>query len=152
MNFFPEIEAIAKWRLAGRLSIVSLTALSFLMQCGPALAEKVEQTIYAKAQRPPDTFLLGLFTVLNYIAGIAILATLVFSVIWFFQKRNDPGETDTVDSEAEAETAAATGEAKAADSAESKADENKSDETKAEETKSEEAKSEEAKSEEKKED
>jgi len=142
MNFFPEIEATEKWRRAGRLSFVSLTALSFLMQCGPALAEKVEQTISVKPVRPPDQFLLGLFTVLNYVAGIAIIAAVVCSLIWFLQKRNEP-DVDTVDNEAAAETEAAA-EAKAD---EKKAEEKKPDETKSEESKSEESKTEETKSE-----
>jgi|GEM_PF-3890415 len=142
MNFFPEIEATVTRRFTGRSSLVLPTAVSFLWQL-PALAEKVEQTMSAPT-KPPDNFLLGVFTVLNYVAGIAILAAVVLCVIWFIQKRNEPeveGEETVVDETKADENSAATSAPEAA-KAEEKAEGAKSEEAKAD---SDEKKSEEKK-------
>ncbi|MBS1997631.1 MAG: hypothetical protein JSS86_15020 [Cyanobacteria bacterium SZAS LIN-2] len=96
MNFLPEIDASKKERFS-KPAFVILSTSAFLLQSLPALAEKIEQTMSAPS-KPPNTALLGFFTIVNYVAGLAILAALVFGAIWFFQKRND-GEEDVVDAE-----------------------------------------------------
>ncbi|MBS1993139.1 MAG: hypothetical protein JSS83_21635 [Cyanobacteria bacterium SZAS LIN-3] len=96
MNFLPENDASKKERFS-KPALVMLSTSAFLLQSLPALAEKIEQTMSAPS-KPPNTALLGFFTIVNYVAGLAILAALVFGAIWFFQKRND-GEEDVVDAE-----------------------------------------------------
>ena len=86
-----------------QLASAAVLALSLNL---PAYAEKIEAVGQATKEHPANPALLAVFTGLNVVAGVAILATIVFSVIWFLQRKDDDDEEeDELEEELEAEAA-----------------------------------------------
>jgi flagellar biosynthesis/type III secretory pathway M-ring protein FliF/YscJ len=131
MNFIPVLTDAQKnaptVRFGARFKqSTGAAVLAFSLNL-PALAEKIEATGAAKSEHPANEALLAVFSGLNVIAGVAILATIIFSVIWFLQRRDeDDEEEDDEEEELEekaAENAAHKAEAKSEVKSEEKATE-----------------------------
>lgn len=82
-----------------------LSSLPFLS----CLAEPAK-TSYSVAAKVPaaNPFWSNVFTVINYIAGMAVVAAIVFGAIWFFKNRNllDDSDSDAAPEVPEAASAA----------------------------------------------
>jgi len=138
MKFLPEYDFASMEPVRTKVQAVLLTASLCLGLILPALAEKIEHIESAPIQHPKNAVLEGIFTLLNYVSGIAILAALVLCGVWFFQKKPDVDDAGVqadatvvdVKSTTDAEPVAT-----AAATADSKEPESKS-EPQAEETKS----------------
>ena len=112
----PTVHFIARiQQLAG----ASFLALSLNL---PALADKVEAVGQGQKEHPANQTLLAVFTGLNVIAGVAILATIVFGVIWFLQRRDDDDEEEEEEEEELEEKAAENASKKAENISEAKAE------------------------------
>jgi len=100
MKFLPESERSTASPQRSKPGAV-LLAVGLYLTCDlPALADKID-IIPSPKVHAPNQLLLSAFTVLNYVAGIAILAALVFCGIWFFQ-RKDEAEAEAAEAEAAA--------------------------------------------------
>lgn len=86
-----------------RLRQLAGAAFLALSLNAPALAEKIEAIGEAKKEQVGNGAIIALFSVLNVIAGLAILSTIVFGVIWFLQRRDDDDEEEEEDEEEGAE-------------------------------------------------
>ncbi|MBU6452903.1 MAG: hypothetical protein KGS72_14045 [Cyanobacteria bacterium REEB67] len=115
--------------LSTKLGAFLSMAIFYLAWAAPALAEKVEATRVGLTEHPVNPVIIGIFSVLNVIAGIAIVSTIVFSVWWFLTRKDEEEEEEGADStEAKKEgeetvpAPSEAGEAKAEEKAEEKSE------------------------------
>jgi flagellar biosynthesis component FlhA len=100
--------------LSSKLRASLSTAICYLACAAPALAERVEATKVGPTEHPENPVIIGIFSVLNIIAGVAIVSTVVFSVWWFLTRKDDEDEEEGADSaEGKSESAETQSEAQA---------------------------------------
>jgi hypothetical protein len=132
VKFLPINDAAPKVSALPKLAkVFSATSLGLGLTAGLlALAQPVQKSVQhvtsAPVQHPENPVIIGIFTVLNYIAGIAILAAVIFCGIWLYQRRGDDAEVvaeTEVSSPSEGEAASESEAARSAGDSEKASDE-----------------------------